>query len=177
LRARLAKAREDLAGLQAELKSGFSKALAAVLREKEAEEEAVGRELQEELARSVRPAAGVWEQLPGLVELIATAEDPDSVRLRLRVALARLVSGIVCLPMKKGAVHLWAAQVRFTGSQARRDYLIAHRPAGNGRPGWTRTASFATAGVGEAELDLRHPSHVKRLERALTAIDPDGLVG
>src|SRR5262249_49766918 len=54
LRARLADVRHDLAGLQAELKHGFSKAIAGVLREKEIEEERIGLELQEELARTVK---------------------------------------------------------------------------------------------------------------------------
>jgi DNA invertase Pin-like site-specific DNA recombinase len=135
LRARLAAVRADLARLEEDLKAGYSKALGRVLRAKEEEEEQAGRDLQDELARSVRPAARVWGELPGLVEMIRTADDPDAVRLRLAVALRRLVEGIVALPMKAAALQFWAVQVRFAGSEARRDYLVARLPPGRGRAG------------------------------------------
>src|SRR5262249_14978676 len=54
LRARLKAVRADLASLQADLDAGYSRRLSELLRKKEAEEEAVGQELQDELARTVR---------------------------------------------------------------------------------------------------------------------------
>jgi DNA invertase Pin-like site-specific DNA recombinase len=173
LRARLARARADLADLQADLKKGYSRALAEVLREKEAEEEQVGRELQEELARSVKPAARAWEELPGLVEMIRTADDPDAVRLRLRVALRQLVEHASVLLVRKGAWQLCCVQLGFTGG-ARRDYLIGYIPAAYCRKGGWWCRSFAAAGVADS-LDLRKPAHAARLEKALLAIDLDEL--
>src|SRR5262249_42421010 len=66
LRAKLANVRQDIAQLQADLKGGYSKALAAVLRENEAKEEQLAEELQDELAKAARPLARAWDELPSL---------------------------------------------------------------------------------------------------------------
>src|SRR5262249_18747480 len=75
-RARLKSIRADMAALQADLKAKYSKALAAVLREKEGEEEQVAGDLQKALAEEVRPAARSWEQFPGLAKMVKDGGDP-----------------------------------------------------------------------------------------------------
>jgi DNA invertase Pin-like site-specific DNA recombinase len=150
LRAKLMNVRTDLASLQAELKAGFSKALAAVLREKEAEETALADSLQDELARTVRPAATAWGEVPGLVEMLRTAPDPDAARLRLRGVLRQCVESIGVLIVPRGIYRLCYAQVNFRGEpftqvepstgdaflrEPYRSYLIIHKAAGRGRKG------------------------------------------
>jgi hypothetical protein len=173
LRAKLALVRDDLARLQADLKGGYSKAIAAVLRDREAEEEAVARDLHDELARSVKPVAKAWEELPGLVEMLRAAPDPDSLRLRLRLVIRRLVEDARVLVVRKRSWQLCAVQMHFDGG-SRRDFLIANQPAAYRRKGgwWARSlADVSQLGP----LDLRRPAHVNRLEKALLMLDLDAL--
>jgi DNA invertase Pin-like site-specific DNA recombinase len=167
LRAELAAVRGNIALVQEELKDGFDKNLAAVLRGLTAREEALGNRLHEELARSARPAERDWHALPSLVEIAAGGEDG---RLRLAAALRGIIDEARSLIVKRGSMILNALQVFFVGG-ACRSYLLAYRPGCNGRKREWSARSFATVGVGEADLDLRKPAHAKRLERALTSLD------
>jgi hypothetical protein len=168
LRAKLAAVREDLAGLKADLGQQYSKTLVVLVREKEALEEAVGRELQEELAKAVRPTERAWEELPSLAALVNAGG--DEARLKLRPVLRRVIETIDVLIVTKGVHRLCAAQVTFKDSDKRRSYLISHRTAGNRRPGRWSARSFADVGGGD--LDLRKPAHAKRLEKFFAGLDP-----
>jgi DNA invertase Pin-like site-specific DNA recombinase len=168
LRAKLAAIRQDLAGLQADLKEGYSKALSTVLREKEIEEEQIATRLQEELAKAARHAERDWEELPNLAALVK--EGGDEARLRLRPVLRRVVSGMWILPVRRGSYLLVAVQIYFADSDARRNYLIVHQATGFNRPGGGWAESFAKAGLPEA-LDLRRRDHVRQLERDLAAFE------
>jgi DNA invertase Pin-like site-specific DNA recombinase len=167
LRARLANVRQDISGLQAELREGFSKALSAVLRDKEAEEEKVANELQEELARSVKPAARTWRDLPGLVDLIR--EGGDEARLRVRAAIRQLVEEAWVLTVRRGATQFCVVQFYFTGG-AHRDFLIVNQLAAFRRPGRWWARSFADVPK-PGNLDLRRPEHAKRLEKVLATMN------
>jgi DNA invertase Pin-like site-specific DNA recombinase len=161
LRAQLGVIRADLAQLQADLQSGYSKALANVLRKKEQQEQRVAEQLQEELARSVRPASRAWKDVPSLVERIA--KEGDEARLKLRTALRRTVESIWVLIVRKGATRLAAVQVYFHGG-AHRDYLIRHRTAGNQRKEEWESRSFASEAGG---FDLRNPKDATELVQVL----------
>jgi DNA invertase Pin-like site-specific DNA recombinase len=166
LRTKLNAIRQDVAGLQQDLKAGYSKALSAVLREKEIEEERVATQLQEELAKAVRPAERAWKDLPTLADLVK--KGGDETRLRLRPVLRRVVEEILVLIVRRGSFQLLAAQVFFEGG-ARRDYLLVYQTAANRRPGGWWRESFR-----EAEgLDLHKPAHVRQLERVLLGADLD----
>jgi DNA invertase Pin-like site-specific DNA recombinase len=171
LRAKLTHAQQQVAQLQAELRGGFSKALAAVLREQEGLAEQLAGELQDELAKSVQPAARAWEQFPGLVEMLAKAADPDAARLKLRTVLGRLVKEAWVLPVRRGRFLLCAVQFYFHGGK-HRDYLLVYRAAANHAPGGARAASFADAAA-PGDLDLRRPKHARRLEKWLASVDLD----
>jgi DNA invertase Pin-like site-specific DNA recombinase len=183
LRAKLANVREDLAALKEELRQGFSKTLAALLREKESEEGRVAADLQGELARAARPLARTWEELPGLVDLIHRAKDPDEVRLRLRTVLARVVSEAWVLVVRRGSYQLCLTQFHFDGG-ARRDYLIAYRTGGHSWPsGWyaasVRTGDTEAFGVPDMreEHDLRDPEVAARVQAQLENVPKAGLEG
>jgi DNA invertase Pin-like site-specific DNA recombinase len=167
LRAKLENVRRDIAGLKEDLQGGYSKTLAAVLRTKEGEEEEVAGELQEELARSVRPAARAWQELPGLMDLVRTGG--DEARLRLRPVLRRVIEDARVLIVPRGGWRVLALQLHFVGG-AVRDYLILRQLAANHRPGgwWARSlADVATPGA----FDLRRPADAARLESWLAAAD------
>jgi DNA invertase Pin-like site-specific DNA recombinase len=172
LRAKLANVRADVAALQADLKDGYSKALAAVLRDREADEQQVANELQDELARSVVPAERAWADMRPLLDL---ARDGDTdTRLRLAVALRRLIVECRVLIVRKGAWSLCAVQLFFDGG-ASRSYLIANRSAAHGRAHqwWYRSIKAAVA----AGLDLRDRTHVADLVETLQKSDPADLAG
>jgi DNA invertase Pin-like site-specific DNA recombinase len=170
LRARLAAVRGDVGALQEDLKAGYSKRIAEVLRDKEAEEERVAVELQEELARSVRPAERAWKDLPGLADLVATGG--DEARLRLRPVLRRVIESGWVLIVPRGMTRLCCVQFFFSGG-GRRDYLIVHRPARAGF-GERKKASWSarsfTSPAGDGALDLRDPDHAQRLEKVLSTL-------
>jgi DNA invertase Pin-like site-specific DNA recombinase len=173
LRARLTNLRRDIAGLKEDLKEGYSKALTAVLREKEDEEENVAEELQEELARAARPVARAWKELPGLVDMIR--EGGDEARLRLRPVLRRVIEDAWVLIVPRGSWQLVAVQLYFAGG-AHRDYLILRQTAGFRRPGgwWARSlADVAALGT----FDLRKPEDTRALEQALAGADLGALAG
>jgi DNA invertase Pin-like site-specific DNA recombinase len=171
LRAKLANVRQDVASIKAELKAGFSKALVALLREKEAEEEAFAGELQDELARSVRPAARAWKELPGLVDLIKRGG--DEARLKLRPVLRRVIDEAHVLIVPRGSWRLCVVQMHFTGGK-KRDYLVLHQTAGFRRKGGWWVHSFADA-VGDTDYDLRRQQDARQLEQALADLDLTGL--
>jgi DNA invertase Pin-like site-specific DNA recombinase len=173
LRAKLQQVRDEVAKLSADLRQGYSKALAQVLREQEAEEERVANELQDELARSVRPAARAWKEVPSLVDLLRNSPDPDAARLRLRSVLRTAVDEIWLLLVRRGCVRLCAVQVFFR-SGVRRDYLIGYQPAANRRGGWAKGLSFAGKPL-PGDLDLRDRGQARRLEAALAAVNVEEL--
>jgi DNA invertase Pin-like site-specific DNA recombinase len=169
LRARLTAIRADLTALKADLERAYSKSLADVLRRREAEEEAVGQELQEERAKSALPAERAWSQLPSLVDLIR--EGGDEARRRVRAALQRIVADMLVLVVRRGAWRLAAVQVCFADSDATRHYLISHHPTSRHRPGRWQVLSFADV-AGDGKLDLRKPAHVRRLAKFLANLNP-----
>jgi DNA invertase Pin-like site-specific DNA recombinase len=180
LRARLVGVRRDIANLQAELKEGFSKSLVAVLRQKEDEEEDVAAQLQEEMAKSVRPAERAWEDVRSLAGLVR--EGGDAARLKLRPVLRRIVEAIWVLTVPHGCRRLAVVQVRFAGDDVEmREYLIDYNPAGGNRPGWWRVASMRSpvydpkspAYAGLAPFDLSDPQGVWMVENALSVSDED----
>jgi DNA invertase Pin-like site-specific DNA recombinase len=171
LRAKLASIRQDIGSIQEDLKAGYSKALVEVLRNHEAAEEQAALALQEELSKTIRPAARAWEDLPNLVDLIRSASDPDAVRLRLRVLLQQLVEEALVLIVPRGCWRLCVVQFFFVGG-ARRDYLIANRPAANRRPAQWGARSLATVAE-PGDYDLRRPEDVACLEVVLPALNLD----
>jgi DNA invertase Pin-like site-specific DNA recombinase len=171
LRARLKVLRADIEGLQADLNTegGYSKRLAAILREKEQAEERLAAGLQEELARSARPAERALGELPGLVEMIEKSAEPDAVRLKIRSELRRVLESISVLTVRRGSFLICCAQVFFTGG-ACRDYFILYQSPGFHRPGGLIGDPISDR-VDTSDLDLRQPGHVARLEKALMGLD------
>jgi DNA invertase Pin-like site-specific DNA recombinase len=165
LRAKLANIRSDMEQLKDDLSQSYSKALTAVLRQREEEEERTAAELQEELARSVKPVEKAWQELPSLVDMIRKNPDPDAVRLALRPILRRVVDAFTVLIVPRGSWRLVAVQADFHGG-TRRSYLIVHQTAGFRRPGGWAARSFAEARL-STSLDLRHQKTASRLEAAL----------
>jgi DNA invertase Pin-like site-specific DNA recombinase len=169
LRAKLAGVRADIARLQDELKVAFSKAIAAVLRDQETLEEQIAVQLQEELSRTVKPAARSWKELPGLVQLIRTADNPDDVRLKLRTVLCQVIDEVWVLIAKNGAYQIVVVQVFFRGD-TRREYVLLYRPAAHQRAMVAEAKSLADV-VKVDDLDLRRLADAEELAAKLEALD------
>jgi DNA invertase Pin-like site-specific DNA recombinase len=173
LRAKLANIRQDLKQLQAELKEGFSKALATVLREREADEEKIAGELQDELAASVRPAEKSWQDLPSLVDLIRKEGDP--ARLRLRPILRSIIQEARLLLVRRASRLIACVQFFFIGG-AVRHFIVVYQSAGYNRPRrWWYPPSLRDEIADPADLDLRRHVHAVALEEELAAMDLDEL--
>src|SRR5262249_39586164 len=149
-------------GIKADLGRRYSKGLADVLVAKEAEEEALSRELQEEMARTVVPAARAWKDLPGLAEMVE--QEGDVGRLRLRPVLRRVVESGHVLFVRRQSFTFAVVQFVFAEGSARRTYLIVYQSAGNGRPGGWSALSLPPALMRRQAFDLAKPEHVGDLE-------------
>jgi DNA invertase Pin-like site-specific DNA recombinase len=174
LRARLQEVRRNLAGLKDELNAGFSKTIAAAVRDQERLEEQVANELQEELSRTVKPAERAWGEFPGLVEMIEGAADPDDVRLRLRTVLRGIVEEMWVLLVPRGSYRLCAVQVFFVGG-AVRHYLFLHQTAGFRRKGGFWKPKSDAGPFTPADLDLRKREHAQDLTQVLESVTKEDL--
>jgi DNA invertase Pin-like site-specific DNA recombinase len=174
LRARLDNVRQDMEGLRGEIRRKFSKVLSDLLREKEAEEERVAQELQEELVRAVRPLERAWEELPDLAALVATGG--NEARLRLRPVLRRVIDKGWMLTVRRCSYLVCVVQFYFAGG-AHRDYLIVYQSAGRNRPGGWWARSLALRGGAGGGLDLRDPEEVRQFAEELSGTEIESLVG
>lgn len=171
LRAQLKNVRHDIAQLQADLKEAYSKGLAAVLRDRETQEEKIGTELQEELARTVKPAARAWEEFPSLVEMIETGG--DDARMKLRPVLRRVIDEIwlAISPLPHGD-RLCVCEVWFSGGKTWRSYSILYRP-GRGLKK-ARWHVRSTSGKGTLkEIQGKRLGHGALIQEMLNLYEPE----
>jgi DNA invertase Pin-like site-specific DNA recombinase len=172
LRAKLAVVRQDIRDLQADLKGGYSRAISAVLREREDEEERIAGELQDELARSARPAERAWNDLPSLVGMIK--KHGDEARLKIRPVLRGIVKEARLLLVRRHSWQLAAVQFFFVGD-AVRSYLVVCQYPGHNRPRrWWPPWSLREV-IEEGEMDLRQKADALALEAELREYDLEKL--
>jgi DNA invertase Pin-like site-specific DNA recombinase len=172
LRAQLEAVRRDIAGLEDDLRGGHSKRLSALLREKEAEEERVAGQLQDELSRTVKPVARAWQELPTLAKLVKDGGDP--ARLKLRPVLRRVIEEAWLLTVARGGSRLAALQFFFHGG-ARREFLVLYSPAGYNRPMRWRAWSLTDSPL--PTFDLRDRGQAKALVEELAGYNLSWLTG
>jgi DNA invertase Pin-like site-specific DNA recombinase len=171
LRTQLTAVRTDIAGLQDELKRGFSRALASVLREREADEERIAGELQDALAANARPTEKAWQEFGGLAGLVA--ERGDEARLRLRPILRSITQEIRLLIVRRGSWSFAAAQFFFTGGTVR-NYLVAYRSGCFHQKSswWVRSLAEV---VSPTDLDMRKSDDANQLKSDLLKLDLEWL--
>jgi DNA invertase Pin-like site-specific DNA recombinase len=174
LRAQLQFVRADMERIKGDLATRYSRGLADVLVAKEAEEEALGRELQDEMAKTVAPAVKAWRDLPSLAGLVE--KEGDVARLRLRPVLRRLVESAHVLLVRRSVFTFCAAQFVFSEGDARRTYLIVYKSAGNGRRGGWWASSLSPDLMRHQGFDLRDPAHVTDLVEALETASLESLI-
>jgi DNA invertase Pin-like site-specific DNA recombinase len=154
--------------------------LVDVLRKLEARREKLAAQLAEAQAAAATPTATSWGEFGTLADALATAEDPEEARLRLRSCLRAMVEGIHVLTVRKGLWQILAAQIWFKGDGCR-SYLMMHHKR-HVMPNWEREEqtycrSFAQSGLAEGSLDLRKKVHAAKLLRVLSSITPSELAG
>ena len=159
--------------LKAELRKGNISAMAEVLRESEEQQREIEAKLETAKGKAAKPLAESWSEMKTLMDVLADADDPDDVRLRLRSALRRNITSIWLVVVARGKDRLCAVQIYFADGQRCRSYLIFSRPArSNGKArkeGYWRCWSLAEQ-IAEGDLDLRRPDHARRLaQRARSA--------
>jgi DNA invertase Pin-like site-specific DNA recombinase len=172
LRAKLKNVRYELDQIQADLRQGHSKRLTALLRERETEEEQIAAQLQEELAKSARPAEKAMKDFPSLVDMIR--KEGDEARLRIRPVLRSFIEEGWLLFVRRGSFHFCVVQLYFIGG-AHRDYLLAYQSAGFNRPGGWWAVSLADA-IEAKDLDLRKRADAAKYERLLAGVNLETLL-
>ena len=124
----LAHVRQRTAELTAELTRGGSiPALTGVLRELAAQEQELSLRVDMARERVAVPLAQSWDASTTLLGAVTNAADPIDVRLRLRSALRRVVSGIRVVFFSSGRNRFAFAKVTFAGGGVR-IYAIMHTP-------------------------------------------------
>jgi DNA invertase Pin-like site-specific DNA recombinase len=151
------------------------------IRELEARRGGLAEELTEARARSANPLSEQWGNLKALADALQDeAADPAErrdLRLKVRSALRQCIDRIYLLVIPRGRDRLAAAQVHFRGGEARRSYLILHRPARkNARGGRDALPPWSESLKGvvpdnENAFDLRAKGGVKRLEELLDLLE------
>jgi DNA invertase Pin-like site-specific DNA recombinase len=175
LSGRLAEVEAEIEKLKARLQNKYTDAVADVLERQEATRQELGEQLAQARQEAASPLGETWGAFRSLVDVLDNAPNPEENRVRLRVALRRMVEGIWCLFVARGATRLAAVQVRFQ-DDGHRDYLILHRPATGGfmkkQPASSRVASLTSKEHPDiANLDLRRRKDALALERVLLELD------
>jgi hypothetical protein len=172
LAGRIAEIEAEIEKVKNRLQARYSDAVADVLERHEAKKKTLSEQLAEARQKAASPLGEAWKQCGSLLGVLETGPNADEVRVKLRAALRRIVEGIWCLFIGRGALRIAAVQVWFTGG-ACRDYLIVHRPATGGSVGvrpaqwWVRSLAVVSPG----DLDLRRREDARLLEAALAAVD------
>jgi DNA invertase Pin-like site-specific DNA recombinase len=175
LGAELAAVETSVAAILADMDAhGESPALFKRLRQKEARQAELVRQLAAAREKAAHPLSESWGEAKTLIEALRNAPDPRDARLRLRSALRRIVDSIWLLVVARGRDRLCAAQIWFAGGKKCRDYLVLHRPPkANARVRqaggwWVRSLDDVVRPRGR---NLRQPSAVQALEIELQHLD------
>jgi hypothetical protein len=175
LKAKLANVAQEIEGLTEDLRQGYSPALTAVLREKEAQQKSIKEELEREQAAALCPPDRDWTAFRDLAAALESAEDPEDARIRLQSVLRRTIQSISLLITGRGAIRLAVAQVWFV-SGSMREYRVYHRP-----PKWTgvrrKPGSWCVESVKYAADDLDNRSDLRKqedVEALLERLEGDG---
>ncbi len=158
LSARLTVVDESIRAIEADLdENGDSPTQTKRLRAREDERRAIV-ERQNELDRAAAlPMAEAWGEALTLLDALASAPDPEDARIRLRAAVKRVIDVMTILVVGRGRRRLCAVQMRFTGTDAVRNYLVLHQPAHRGGT-VVRPAQWWSRSVLDSGLDLRTPA-------------------
>jgi DNA invertase Pin-like site-specific DNA recombinase len=139
------------------------------------------KQLAQQMAQAQREAANPlsesWGEFRSLAELLRK-NPSDELRIRARAALRRAIESVTCLFVKVRGARWAAVQIRFRRTNRRRDYVIlAQRSPGQPRrrrlDQWQAKSLADIPGAGD--LDLRKPTHARKLEAVLAALDPQAV--
>src|SRR5205823_185604 len=103
----------------------YSDALADVLERQETEWKSLREQLQDAHREAANPLGEAWGECKTLIEAVRSAPDTEEAWVRLRATIRRIVEGIWCLFVNRGAIRLAAVEVGFTGG-THRSYLVVH---------------------------------------------------
>lgn len=129
LAAEVTKLESEVAALERDLeKDGESPAVARVLRKKEQRLIEARGERAAALADESHPAAESLGEVQTLADVLATADDPDDVRVKIRAALRRLVKRAGMYVIRSGIDRVAVVQFDFT-DDTRRLWVILQKQA------------------------------------------------
>jgi DNA invertase Pin-like site-specific DNA recombinase len=146
---------KQFAGVEAELEKlnvsmdrhGYSESLDKRIRKLEDQKRMLSEKLREARQKAAHPLSESWGEVKGILQHLDEAADPRDARLRLRVALKRIVDSVWLHVVPRGLERLVLVQVWFASEKEYRIYIIHYRrPYGNHRgkanPGGWRAESW-----------------------------------
>lgn len=166
--------KEQRAKLEPELLGGDLREVVDTLRSLAAQEAKLDKAIAAAQQKAAMPLQTAWDETQGLLGMLASAADPDVLRLKLRARLRALIEKVVLLVVRRGIYRVAAWQVFFNGAKGVRTYVAVNRRfVSNGKgsyPGGTWFGSWLSDGV-EHIPDLRDRDHAERFARFLQVLD------
>jgi hypothetical protein len=179
LAGRLTELDAEVEKLKARLETRYSDAVADVLERHETRRAKLAEELSHVRQQASTPLGETWGNYKSLYDVLKEAPDAEDTRTKIRAALRRMVSQIMCLFVAKESLRLAAVQIHFT-NDGHRDYFIAREQA-RGNASATRPAQLSVKSVGDVlgqpPLDLRKRTDARALDKALTDLDLAEVMG
>jgi len=162
LRGELAVVEESIRKIVTEMdEQGESPTLFKRLREKEATQRKLNKQVAEARQNAAKPVDQAFGEMQTLAGAIADARDPTEVRLKLRSVLRHVVEDMTLLVVTRATLRVCALQVCFRGSNLRRHYLLGYNRQ---QPLPAVSQSWAHAGN---DVDLRNPTDAADCEQLL----------
>jgi hypothetical protein len=164
--------------LQTELENGDDDVKAAVnsLRKLEARLQDVVAAEAVARAKAASPMSAALADMQGNIKIVEQL-DNDETRARLKGAIRRVVSKVVCLFIPRGRARLAAVQVWFNDRPECRGYLIGY-VQGRGNAQKKTPASWVARSFTELDtgnFDLQNMKHVATIEKLLSSLAPNTL--
>jgi DNA invertase Pin-like site-specific DNA recombinase len=158
-----------IAELEGELLTGDVKAIGRVLRQLEARQAELSRQLADARQKASNPLSATWGEAKTLLATLDSAADQEDVRVRLRAALRRIIAGVRMAILTGEQQKIALVDIEFMGQHANhfRSYTVWYR-RGYGNGAFSRPGSWAVesaAGEGppiryeqDGEDMIVHPS-------------------
>jgi hypothetical protein len=117
-----------IAELEGELLTGDVKAIGRVLRQLEARQADLSRQLADARQKAANPLSSAWGEAKNL---LAALDDSEDTQMRLRAVLRRIISTIRMMVLTDGRQRMALIDVEFSGEHANRwrSYTVWYRPS------------------------------------------------
>lgn len=151
----------------------------------QAKRKEIGARLSEARMKASNPQSEAWGTCHTLITALNGADDREAAKVRLRSAMRRIVSKMVCLFIRNGRRQIACIQFHFVGSEKIRTVFIQHRGGFGNQKEKTPPHTSYTSMIDDmpGKIDLANPADLKVVSDVLAkmcepenwqkAVEPD----